>query len=76
LWSAAIVTHHATWPAGEMNEHTPAILARDRIDAWLDPQPADKDAAVQVITGIDVPVLQARAVSTAVNKTGRGTPRP
>jgi hypothetical protein len=24
---------------------------------------------VQVITGIDVPVLQARAVSTAVNKT-------
>ena len=42
LWSAAIITHHATWLAGEMNERTPVILPPDRIDAWLDPELTDK----------------------------------
>ena len=72
MWSAAIVTHHATWLAGEMNDRTPVILPPERIDAWLDPAVTDKQAAQQLITGIDYPPLQVRAVSTAVNKTGRG----
>ncbi len=38
LWSATIITHHATWLAGVMNDRTPVILPPDRIDAWLDPQ--------------------------------------
>jgi putative SOS response-associated peptidase YedK len=42
LWSAAIITHHATWLAGVMNDRTPVILPPERIDAWLDPGLTDK----------------------------------
>ena len=75
LWSTAIITHHATWLAGEMNERTPVILPADRIDAWLDPALTDKQQAQELISGIDYPLLQVRAVSTAVNRTGRGAAR-
>ena len=75
LWSAAIITHHATWLAGEMNDRTPVILPPDRIDAWLDPELTDKTAALKLISGIEYEPLQVRAVSTAVNKTGRGGSR-
>jgi putative SOS response-associated peptidase YedK len=72
LWSAAIITHHATWLAGVMNDRTPVILPADRIDAWLDPDRTAKDEAQKLISGIEYAPLQVRAVSTAVNKTGRG----
>lgn len=72
LWSAAIITHHATWLAGEMNERSPVILPPNRIDAWLDPDLTDQAEAQKLITGIEYEPLQVRAVSTAVNKTGRG----
>ena len=75
LWSAAIITHHATWLAGVMNDRTPVILPLDRIDAWLDPELTDKVAALKLISGIEYEPLQVRAVSTAVNKTGRGGSR-
>ena len=75
LWSATIITHHATWLAGVMNDRTPVILPPDRIDAWLDPQLTDKIAALKLISGIECEKLQVRAVSTAVNKTGRGGSR-
>lgn len=75
VWSAAIITHHATWLAGQMNDRTPVILPADRVDAWLDPTLTDKDAAQRLISGIAYAPLQVRAVSTAVNKTGRGAAR-
>jgi putative SOS response-associated peptidase YedK len=75
LWSATIITHHATWLAGVMNDRTPVILPPDRIDAWLDPQLTDKIAALKLISGIEYEPLQVRPVSTAVNKTGRGGSR-
>ena len=75
LWSAAIITHHATWLAGVMNDRTPVILPPNRIDAWLDPELTDKNAALKLISGIEYEPLQVRAVSTAVNKTGRGGSR-
>lgn len=75
VWSAAIITHHATWLAGQMNERTPVVLPPDRIDAWLDPTLTDKEAAQRLISGIEYAPLQVRAVSTAVNKTGRGAAR-
>ena len=75
LWSAALITHHATWLAGVMNDRTPVILPPDRIDAWLDPELTDKIAALKLISGIEYEPLQVRAVSTAVNKTGRGGSR-
>ena len=75
LWSAALITHHATWLAGVMNDRTPVILPPDRIDAWLDPELTDKIAALKLISGIEHEPLQVRAVSTAVNKTGRGGSR-
>jgi putative SOS response-associated peptidase YedK len=75
LWSAAIITHHATWLAGVMNDRTPVILPPDRIDAWLDPRLTDKAAVQELIGGIEYEPLQVRAVSTAVNKTGRGASR-
>jgi hypothetical protein len=75
LWSAAIITHHATWLAGVMNERTPVILPPDRIDAWLDPNLTDKAEVQWLISGIEYEPLQVRAVSTAVNKTGRGASR-
>jgi putative SOS response-associated peptidase YedK len=28
LWSASIITHHATWLAGVMNDRTPVISPR------------------------------------------------
>ena len=58
-----------------MNDRTPVILPPDRIDAWLDPQLTDKIAALKLINGIEYGPLQVRAVSTAVNKTGRGGSR-
>jgi putative SOS response-associated peptidase YedK len=58
--------------AGVMNDRTPVILPPDRIDAWLDPNLTDKHAAQKLISGIEYEPLQFRAVSTAVNKTGRG----
>ena len=42
---------------------------------WLDPQLTDKIAALKLISGIEYEPLQVRAVSTAVNKTGRGGSR-
>jgi hypothetical protein len=75
VWSAAVITHHATSLAGVMNERTPVILPLDRIDAWLDPELTDKDAIRKLISGIECEPLQVRAVSTAVNKTGRGASR-
>jgi putative SOS response-associated peptidase YedK len=75
LWSAAIITHHATWLAGVMNDRTPVILPSDGVDAWLDPDLTDKDAVQDLITGIEYEPLQVRPVSTAVNKTGRGGSR-
>ena len=62
LWSAGIITHHATWLAGVMNERTPVILPPDRIDAWLDPKLTDKDAVQQLISGIEYEPLKVRAV--------------
>ena len=58
-----------------MNDRTPVILPADRIDAWLDPQLTDTAAVQQLIGGIAYEPLQVRAVSTAVNKTGRGAAR-
>jgi hypothetical protein len=61
------------WPAaGVMNDRTPVILPPERIDAWLDPGLTDKTEVQKLITGIEYEPLQVRAVSTAVNKTGRG----
>jgi putative SOS response-associated peptidase YedK len=54
-----------------MNDRTPVILPPDRIDAWLDPDLTDKTAVQKLISGIEYEPLQVRAVSTAVNKTGR-----
>jgi putative SOS response-associated peptidase YedK len=51
------------------------ILPPQRIGAWLDPELTDKHAALELITGIEHEPLQVRAVSTAVNKTGRGGSR-
>ena len=75
LWSAAIITHHATWLAGVMNDSTPVILPPDRIGAWLDPELTDKIAALKLISEIACEPLQVRAVATVVNKTGRGGSR-
>ena len=75
LWSATIITHHATWLAGVMNDRTPVILPPDRIGAWLDPELTDKNAALKIISGIKYEPLWVQAVSTAVNKTGRGGSR-
>jgi putative SOS response-associated peptidase YedK len=75
LWSAAIITHHATWLAGVMNDRTPVMVPPQRIGAWLDPELTGKHAALELISGIEHEPLQVRAVSTAVNKTGRGGSR-
>jgi putative SOS response-associated peptidase YedK len=74
LWSAAIITHHATWLAGVMNDRTPVILPADRIDAWLNPELTDKDAVQQLISGIEYDPLQVRAVSTASTRPAAALP--
>ena len=56
---------------GDERPH-PGDPSPDRIDAWLDPELTDKVAALNLISGIEYEPLQVRAVSTAVNKTGRG----
>ena len=57
------------------SHRTPVIVPPQRIGAWLDPELTDKHAALELINGIEHEPLQVRAVSTAVNKTGRGGSR-
>jgi hypothetical protein len=58
-----------------MNDRTPVILPPELTGAWLDPELTGKHAALELITRIEHEPLQVRAVSTAVNKTGRGGSR-
>jgi putative SOS response-associated peptidase YedK len=80
VWSASIITHHATWLAGVMNDRTPVILPSDRIDAWLDPDLTDKDAAQRLISGIESEPLQVREsdpkpVIPSVGRSAQRSPR-
>ena len=58
-----------------MNDRTPVILPADRIDAWLDPELTDKNAALKLMSGIEYESLQVRAVSTGQQDRPRRFPR-
>jgi putative SOS response-associated peptidase YedK len=51
LWSAVVITTHATGPAGEIHDRTPLILPRERVDAWLDPHLTDPGKIADVPRG-------------------------
>jgi putative SOS response-associated peptidase YedK len=74
LWTATVITCDATGAAGEIHDRTPMMLPGDRVDAWLDPGLTDKNQVRQLLTGIEVPPLEARAVSPAVNRVGTNRP--
>jgi putative SOS response-associated peptidase YedK len=74
LWTATMITCDATGPAGEIHDRTPMILPAERVDAWLDPDLTDKKQVRELLTGIEVPPLEARAVSPAVNRVGTNRP--
>jgi ATP-dependent DNA ligase len=74
LWTATVITCDATGPAGEIHDRTPMILPEERVDAWLDPDLTDKKQVRELLTGIEVPPLEARAVSPAVNRVGTNRP--
>jgi putative SOS response-associated peptidase YedK len=74
LWSATIITHHATWLAGAMNDRTPVILPPDRIDAWLDPQLTDKIAALKLISGIKYELLRSGPSPPRSTRPGAAVP--
>jgi hypothetical protein len=62
LWSAAIITHHATWLAGVMNDRTPDPQTHRRLAR---PGPDRQGRGQKLISGIEYEPLQVRAVSTA-----------
>jgi putative SOS response-associated peptidase YedK len=74
LWTATIITTDAHGPAGEIHDRTPVILPGDRVDAWLDPTLTETAAVKKLLSGITVPALDIRAVSTQVNRVGNNTP--
>ena len=62
--------HRCPRPAGEIHDRTPVVLPADRIDAWLDPTLTETAAVKKLLSGITVPALDIRAVSTQVNRVG------
>jgi hypothetical protein len=66
------ITNHATWLAGDERPHPGHPVPRPH-RRLARPEPrTNKNAAQRLNTGIAYEPLQVRAVSTAVNKTGRG----
>src|SRR3954471_10744740 len=76
LWTATVITTAATGPVGEIHDRTPLLLPADRVDAWLDPALTDPDKIRDLLTGLQVAHLQARPVSTEVNRGGHNGPPP
>jgi putative SOS response-associated peptidase YedK len=75
IWSATIITTDATDPAAsEVHDRTPLILPSDRIDAWLNPELTDAAQVQKLLTGIEMPALEVRPVSTEVNKVAINKP--
>lgn len=70
MWTATIITTDVHGPAGEIHDRTPVILPADRIDAWLDSTLTETAAVKKLLSGITVPALDIRAVSTQVNRVG------
>ncbi len=74
LLSVTIVTTDARGPLGEIHDRTPVVLPADRIDAWLDPGLTDPDRIAVLLAGLRVGDLEARPVSTLVNKVANNGP--
>jgi putative SOS response-associated peptidase YedK len=53
-----------------VHDRTPLILPANRVDAWLDPSLTDPEKVKKVLDGIVLEPLDARPVSTAVNRVG------
>ena len=76
LVSTTIITTDARGTvAGEVHDRTPVILPADRVDAWLDPATIDPERIGQVLSGIEVPALEIRAVATEVNRVTSNGPQ-
>ena len=69
LLSCTIVTTAATGPLGEIHDRTPFVLPPDRIAAWLDPAVTEPSEVEKLLAPTRI-ALDARLVSTAVNKVG------
>jgi putative SOS response-associated peptidase YedK len=76
LVSTTIITTDARGTvAGEVHDRTPVILPAERVDAWLDPATTDQERIGRILSGIKVPALEIRAVSTEVNRVTSNGPQ-
>jgi putative SOS response-associated peptidase YedK len=67
LWTAAIITTHATDEVGWVHDRMPMVISPDRWAEWLDPAPADADRLLRAMAPAAADALETRPVSTAVN---------
>lgn len=74
LMTCAIITTEATDAAGRIHPRMPLALTPDHYDAWLDPHRENADDLRALLTQPADGHLNARPVSTAVNKTDNNGP--
>lgn len=74
LETCTIITAEAKGPLVEIHHRMPAILERDRWDAWLDPDRADPAGAAKMVEDLPLPPLALWPVGRAVNSPANDSP--
>lgn len=67
LRTCSVITTRATDAAGHIHDRMPMVVTPDAIDAWLDPDRTDPQAALDLLGVTEADALAAYAVSTEVN---------
>jgi putative SOS response-associated peptidase YedK len=74
LRTCSVITTQATDAAGHIHDRMPMVITREAVDAWLDPELTDPEAALQLLAVTEADALEAYAVSTDVNSVANNEP--
>lgn len=74
LRTCSVITTQATDAVGHLHDRMPMVITRDAIDAWLDPNLTDPQAAFDLLAVTEADALEAYAVSTEVNSVQHNHP--
>jgi putative SOS response-associated peptidase YedK len=74
LRTCSVITTAATDAVGHIHDRMPMVIARDAVDAWLDPGLTEPAEALQLLTVTDAQSLEVYAVSTEVNNVRNNNP--
>ena len=75
LRTCTVITTQATDAVGHIHNRMPMVIARDAVDAWLDPDLTDVDRVRDLLAVTDAELLEAYVVSTEVNSVQNNHPR-